>query len=311
MDTATYEVAIVGGGAAGLSAALVLGRARRRVVVIDAATPRNAPATHMHGFLSRDGLPPAELLRLGREEASSYGVEFVHDHVVSVERGFSLRLGGSGTVAARRLLIAAGATDDVPPIEGAPERWGRDFLHCPYCHGWEVRDEPIGVLATGVGSVEHAELIRQWSTNLVFFTHTHALTDDERERLDALGIRIVDGEVRMLVVEDDRLRGVSLADGSTIRRDAVFIRPNMRPNASGLIEQLGCDVDDLGFIRVDGTGRTSTDAVWAAGNVANPRAQVITAAGEGSAAAISINADLVQEDAGRRRNGSARLDAVG
>jgi len=296
VETATYDVAIVGGGAAGLSAALVLGRARRRVVVIDAGAPRNGAAANMHGYLSRDGTSPADLIRAGREEATGYGVEFVRDDVAAVEPGFSVQVGKAGLLEARRLLIATGATDELPEIDGARERWGRDFLHCPYCHGWEVRDQALAVLATGAGSVEHAELIRQWSTNLVFFTDTHDLPDDERERLAALGIRIVDGDVWMLVVEDDRLRGVTLADGSVIRRDAVFIRPKMRPNASGLIEQLGCDLDDLGFVRVDEAGRTSADGVWAAGNVANPRAQVISAAGEGSAAAISINADLVQED---------------
>jgi thioredoxin reductase len=264
--------------------------------VIDAGAQRNAPAANMHGYLSRDGMSPADLIRRGREEATGYGVEFVQDHVVAAEPGFSVQLAEGRVLEARRLLIATGATDELPEIEGAHERWGRDFLHCPYCHGWEVRDQPIGLLAIGAGSVEHAELIRQWSTDLVFFAHTHELTDDERARLAALGIRIVHGEVRMLVVEDDRLRGVALADGSMIRRDAVFIRPKMRPNASGLIEQLGCARDQLGFIRVDEAGRTSADGVWAAGNVANPRAQVITAAGEGSAAAISINADLVQED---------------
>ena len=298
MDSA-FDVAVVGGGAAGLSAALVLGRARRRVVVIDAGKPRNAPATHMQGFLSRDGLPPADLLRLGRDEASGYGVELIGDQVVSIEPGFSLQLGEGGRLAARRLVIATGATDRVPPIEGAQERWGRDLLHCPYCHGWEVRDEPLGVLSTGAGSVEHAELISQWSTDLVFFTHTHELTGDQRETLRALGIPIVDGEVQALVVEDDRLRGLALADGSVVRRDALFIRPDMRPNGIGLAEQLGCDLDDLGFVRVDGAGRTSADGVWAAGNIANPRAQVITAAGEGSAAAIALNADLVQEDVRR------------
>lgn len=299
MDTPAYDVAILGGGAAGLSAALVLGRARRRVVVIDAGAPRNARAANMHGYLARDGMSPADLIARGRAEAARYGVEFVRDHVAAAEPGFSVQLGDSGVLEARRLLIATGATDELPKVEGVRERWGRDFLHCPYCHGWEVRDQALGVLATGAGSVEHAELIRQWSTDLVFFTHTHGLSNDERERLAALGIRVVDGEVRMLVVEDDRLRGVVLADGSIVDRAAVFVRPNMRPNASELFAQLGCAVDDLGFIRVDEAGRTSARGVWAAGNVANPRAQVITAAGEGSAAAISINADLVQEDVGR------------
>jgi thioredoxin reductase len=146
MQTDSYDVVVVGGGAAGLSAALVLGRARRRVVVIDSGEPRNAPASHMHGYLSRDGLPPAELLQPGRDEADGYGVDFVSDRVVSVEPGISLLLADGATKMARRVLLATGATDVLPEIPGAQERWGRDFLHCPYCHGWEVRDQPPGVL---------------------------------------------------------------------------------------------------------------------------------------------------------------------
>jgi thioredoxin reductase len=216
--------------------------------------------------------------------------------VVSVEPGFTVGLAGGGTLQARRLLVAAGATDELPEIPGVRERWGRDFLHCPYCHGWEVRDQPLGVLGTGTGPVEHAHLIRQWSHDLIFFAHTYPLTETERALLESRGIRIVDGEVRRLVVEADRLRGVALGDGRMVERAALFIRPDIRPRATSLLERLGCAIDDLGFILVDGVGRTSVSGVWAAGNVANPRAQVITAAGEGSAAAISINADLVQED---------------
>jgi thioredoxin reductase len=296
MDKATYDVGIVGGGAAGLSAALVLGRARRRVVVIDAGAPRNAPAAHMHGFLSRDGMPPHELLKAGRDEAIGYGVEFIAGTVVSVEPGFTVGLAGGEMLLARRLLIATGATDELPKIPGVIERWGRDFLHCPYCHGWEVRDLPLGVVGIGTGSVEHAQLIRQWSGDLIFFTHTYPLTEAERAQLEGRGIRIVDGEVRRVVVAGDHLRGVVLGDGRQVERAALFIRPEIRPRATGLLERLGCAVDHLGFVLVDGIGRTSVSGIWAAGNVTNPRAQVITAAGEGSAAAISINADLVQED---------------
>ncbi len=296
MDTATYDVVVVGGGAAGLSAALVLGRARRRVAVVDGGAPRNAPAAHMHGYLSRDGMPPSELLRLGRDEAAGYGVELVIGRVAAIEPGFAVLLADGETLEARRLLIATGATDELPPIPGLRERWGRDFLHCPYCHGWEVRDLPVGLLGTGAGSVEHAQLVRQWSDDLIFFTHTYDLTKAEREQLEARGIRVVDGEVRRLVVEDDRLRGVVLGNGRTVERAALFVRPGIRPRDSELLARLGCELDEYGFVRVDRDGRTSVSGVWAAGNVANPRAQVITAAGEGSAAAISINADLVRED---------------
>lgn len=296
MDNATHDVAIVGGGAAGLSAALVLGRARRRVVVVDGGAPRNAPAAHMQGFLSRDGMSPAELLRVGRDEVAAYGVELVTAHVTSIEAGFVLRLDDGQVITARRLLLATGATDELPAIPGAAERWGRDLLHCPYCHGWEVRDRPLGVLGIGPGSVEHAQLLRQWSDDVLFLAHAYAPTDAERDQLDVLGIPVVDGEVRRLLVEADRLRGVVLGDGRVVERDALFIRPALRPRPQALLDQLGCELDDAGFVRVDRVGQTSVAGVWAAGNVANPRAQVITAAGEGSAAAIAINADLVSSN---------------
>jgi thioredoxin reductase len=291
-----YDVVVVGGGAAGLSAALVLGRARRRVAVVDAGDPRNAPAAHMHGFLSRDGTPPADLLAAARAEVRGYGVELIDDEVVEIRPGFTLRLGGGDTLTARRVLLATGATDELPGIPGARERWGRDFLHCPYCHGWEVRDRPIGVIGTGPGSVDYAHLLRQWSDDLIFFAHTSTVAAAERARLETREIRVVDGAVASLSVVDDRLHAVELADGRSIPRAAVFVRPARRARPGGLIAAAGCEVDEAGLVRVDATGMTSVPGVWAAGNVANPRAQVITAAGEGSAAAIATNADLVAED---------------
>jgi thioredoxin reductase len=296
MKSESYDVVVVGGGAAGLSAALVLGRARRRVAVVDAGTPRNAPAAHMQGFLSRDGMPPADLLAAARAEVRSYAVELVDDRVVEITSGFTLRLAGGRTVRARRLLLATGAVDELPDIPGARERWGRDFLHCPYCHGWEVRDQPIGVLGTGPGSVDHAHLLRQWSDDVIFFAHTYPVTASERAALDARGVHVVDGLVARFSVVDDRLNAVQLTDGGAIPRAAVFVRPTLHAQNDGLIGSLGLEVDQGGFVRADSTGRTSVLGVWAAGNVANPRAQVITAAGEGSAAAIAINADLVEED---------------
>jgi thioredoxin reductase len=299
MEIAKYDVVVVGGGAAGLSAALVLGRARRRVAVIDAGAPRNAPAARMQGFLSRDGMSPADLLTVGRGEVTGYGVELVEDQVVAIEPGFVVGLAGGTVLNARRILVASGVRDELPEIPGVRERWGRDLLHCPYCHGWEVRDQPIGVLGTEPGSVQHAHLVRQWSDDVAFFVHTYALSAVERAQLEARGVRIVRGEVARLVVEDDRLTGVEMADGRMIARAAVFIRPVNLPHADGLLTGIGCEVDQAGFVTVDATGRTSAIGVWAAGNVADPRAQVITAAGAGSAAAIAINADLVQEDVER------------
>ncbi len=277
MTTTTYDVAVIGGGAAGLSAALVLGRARRRVAVIDAGAPRNAPAAHMQGFLSRDGMPPTDLLARGREEVRGYGVELIDDRVVAADDALRLDLASGRSVRARTVLLATGAVDQLPDIPGARERWGRDFLHCPYCHGWEVRDQAIGVL----GSVEHAHLLRQWSDDVALFAAS--VGDHELAVLAQRGIAVFDAPVTRLVVEDDRLSAVELDDGQTVPRDAVFMRPALSP-----LVIAGLDPDAPG--------------VWTAGNVTNPRAQVITAAGEGSAAAIAINQYLVDDDIERARS---------
>jgi thioredoxin reductase len=162
-----YDVAIIGGGAAGLSAALVLSRARRRVLVVDAGTPRNAPAAHMHGYLSRDGLPPAELLAVGRDEVTRYGGTIVEDSVTDMGSpdggtGFAVVLADGRRATARRLLVTTGLTDELPDVPGLRERWARDVLHCPYCHGYEVRDQPLGVLGGDPGAVGHAHIVPPW-----------------------------------------------------------------------------------------------------------------------------------------------------
>jgi thioredoxin reductase len=227
---------------------------------------------------------------------AGYGVELISDFVLGVDPGFDIRLAGGRTMTARRILVATGVHDELPGIPGVRERWGKDLLHCPYCHGWEVRDQPLGVLGTQPGSVAHALLVRQWSADVVFFVHTYRLSSAEHAQLDARGIRVVRGEVARLVVEADRLTGVELTDGRVVARAAVFIRPGNVPHADGLLTGLGCAVDQAGFVTVDATGGTSISGVWAAGNVVDPRAQVITSAGTGSAAAIAINADLVQSE---------------
>jgi thioredoxin reductase len=294
-----YDVVVVGGGAAGLSAALVLSRARRSVLVVDAGAPRNAPAAHMHGFLSREGLPPNELLAAGRQEVAGYGGTVVADAVIDVERvgdGFELRLAGGSRVSARRLVVATGLRDVLPDVDGLQQRWARDVLHCPYCHGWEVRDRRLGVLGNAsTASVDYAQIVRQWSSDVVLFVPPDTLTETQRTELAARRIEVVEGKVTAVAVTDDVLTAVELADGRCVARDVLFVPPRFVPHHA-LLETLGCDLDDDGWVVRDGTGRTSVPGVWVAGNVANPRAQVITAAGEGSAAAIAVNADLVADD---------------
>ncbi|MFC0682780.1 NAD(P)/FAD-dependent oxidoreductase [Lysobacter korlensis] len=290
-----FDVLVVGGGAAGLTAALVLLRARRTVAVIDAGSPRNAPAAEMHGFLSRDGMPPAELIAAGRAEVAGYGGTLIDDTVTSLEPGFRARLASGVEFRARRILVATGLRDEVPDVPGVRERWGRDVLHCPYCHGYEVRDQPLGVLGGSAEAVQHALLIRQWSADVVLFEHTDTLDADQRELLAARAVRVIEGRVARLTVENDRLHGVELADGTVLTRSAVFVRPRFVPNSS-LLSELGCAADENGWVTSDTTGRTTVPGVRVAGNAADPRAQVITAAGQGSAAAIAIHAELVEDD---------------
>jgi thioredoxin reductase len=303
-----YDVLVVGGGAAGLSAALVLARARRRVAVVDAGAPRNAPAAHLHGFLSRDGAAPRDLIAAGRAEVTGYGGHLVDDTVVAIEPGFRVRLAGGSSLAARQILVTTGLRDELPDIPGVAERFGRDVLHCPYCHGYEVRDQPLGV----VGSVHHALLVRQWSADVILFPHTATVTPDDRERLGARDIRVVEGKVARVVVESDRLRGVELDGGAVVPRAAVFVGPRFVPN-SGLLTGLGCAADEDGWAVVDPAGRTSVPGVWAAGNAVDARAALITAAGAGSTAAMAINADLVEADiaAGRAAFPAAAERRVG
>lgn len=301
--TEQFDVAVIGGGAAGLSAAVVLGRARRSAIVIDAGSPRNAPAAGVHGFLTRDGISPTELVEIGRKEAEYYGSQVRHGEARSARRtegGFEVTLADGSLVAARRLLVSTGLVDELPDIPGVRERWGRDVLHCPYCHGWEVRDQPIGILGTGERSVHQALMFRQWTPDLVLFTHTAPeLTEEQAEQLAARDIRVVTGKIDSLDVADDRLTGVRLADGTVVTRRAVVVAPRMVAS-SQVLASLGIRPTDHPFggefVPADPTGLTEVPGVWVAGNVTDLGAQVVMAAAAAVSAAAAINADLIAED---------------
>ncbi|NHC14995.1 methyltransferase domain-containing protein [Motilibacter deserti] len=303
----TYDAVVIGGGAAGLSGAVALARSRRSVLVVDAGEPRNAPAGHMHNYLGREGTPPRELLAIGRAEAAAYGAEIVEGRVTAVERldgpRFRLSLADGRAVEARRLLVATGLADGLPDVTGLRERWGRDVLHCPYCHGYEVRDRALGVLATGPLSIHQALMWRQLSADVVFFSHTLSFSDEDREKLLARGIAVVDGEVAAVETADDRLTGVRLADGRTVARDALAVGTVLRARGE-LLEQLGLAAEEREMhgvvigtaVPADPMGATSVPGVWVAGNVADMTAQVIVAAAAGMRAGAAINGDLVMAD---------------
>jgi thioredoxin reductase len=302
-----YDVVVIGGGAAGLNGALQLARSRRSVLVVDAGQQRNRPAAAVHGLLGHDGRPPAELLARGRGEVRGYGGEVVTGEVTAVggklDPGFTVTLGDGRVVLARRLLVTSGLVDNLPDIPGLRERWGRDVVHCPYCHGWEVRDQPIGVLAGGPLSVHQALLFRQLSDDVVYFRRGTALDDAAATRLAARGIRVVDGEVSAVVITDDRVAGVRLADGTVVTRQALTVAARMTARA-GFLADLGLKASEhpsgMGsYIPADPTGRTEVPGVWAAGNVTDLAAQVGAAAAAGALAGAVINADLVEEETGQ------------
>ena len=307
----SYDVVVIGGGAAGLSGALALVRSRRSVLVVDSGTPRNAPAGHVHNYLGLEGVPPGDLLAAGRAQVAGYGGEILADSVTSAERldagGFRIALADGRTVLARRLLVTTGLVDELPAVAGLAERWGRDVLHCPYCHGWEVRDQAIGVLASSPMAMHQVLLFRQLSDDVTLFLHTAPdPTEEQWEQLRARGIAVVDGEVAGVEVTDDRLTGVRLRSGRVIPRQAVAVQPRFTARSEVLVS-LGLEPVDLELnghvigsqIPADPAGATAVPGVWVAGNVAELRAQVIGAAAAGLNAGAVINADLVTEDTRR------------
>ena len=301
-----YDVVVIGGGAAGLSGALALSRARRAVLVVDDGTPRNAPAGHVHNYLGREGVPPAQLLADGRAEMAGYGGQFVDGRVDRAEReddGFRVALDDGATVRARRLLVTTGLVDELPDIPGVAELFGSDVLHCPYCHGWEVRDQPVGILGGAMG-VHQALMWRQWTADVTLFQHTGpAPTDEEREQLAARDISLVTGAVAGLELDGGRRAGVRLADGTVVPRRALVVSPRFTARA-GMLASLGLEAVPMemnghvigSYVPADPMGATAVPGVWVAGNVADLRAQVIASAAAGLNAAAAVNADLIAED---------------
>ncbi|GAB4061969.1 NAD(P)/FAD-dependent oxidoreductase [Angustibacter speluncae] len=298
-----YEVVVVGGGAAGLNGALMLGRSRRSVVVLDSGAPRNAPADAVHGLFAREGTPPAELLARGRAEVRQYGGHVVEAEVVDAERvddGFVVRLADGRQVHGQRLLVTSGLVDQLPDVPGLAERWGRDLIHCPYCHGYEVRDRAIGVLAVSPMSVHQALLLRQLSADVTVLANGVAFPVEALEQLAARGIPVVEGDVAEVLVEDDAITGVRLADGAVVARE-VLATGSHAVARTGFLGSLGLTTVEhpsgMGVhLPVDAFGKTEVPGVWAAGNVADIAAQVGSSAAAGAWAGAQINADLVMAE---------------
>ncbi len=303
---ARYDVVVVGGGAAGLSAAVTLGRALRSVLVIDAGNPRNAPAAGVHGFLTREGMTPLELLDAGRSEARSYGAEVVVGEASLLQRhtdGFEVVLTDGQRVTGRRLLVTTGLADGLPDIPGLHEQWGHGVVHCPYCHGYEIRGQRIGVLGTGPLSVHQTLLFRQWSDDITLFLNDTVIpTDEDWDKLAARSVRVVDGAVASVDSTAGVLTGVTLMTGAGFELAALAVGTRMEARGD-LLAPLGLTLQDhpsgMGrFVEAGPMGTTAAPGVYVAGNVSNVAAQVIVAAAEGTMAGAAINADLITEETG-------------
>jgi thioredoxin reductase len=297
----TYDALIAGGGPAGLSAALVLGRCRRRVLVCDGGRPRNAASHAMHCYLTREGTAPAEFLRLARADVARYqSIEVREEEIAEIARtpdGFTARLAGGARVAARRVVLATGIVDELPAVKGLKELYGRSVHHCPFCDGWEHRDTRLAALGKGEKGAGLAVMLSLWSRDVLLFSDgPPELAAEDRARLDRLGIDIVETSLGALEGEDGKLGHVRLADGRAVARDALFFNTGQQQR-SPLFEQLGCEVGRKGGIEADSvTEESSVPGVYIAGDASRDVLFVIVAAAEGAQAACALNKSLMRED---------------
>ena len=297
------DVVIVGGGSSGLAAAVALARSRREVVVIDAGQPRNAPAAGAHNVLGQEGIPPLELLARGRVEAEAYGVTFLSGRATGASGtvdDFRVEVdGGAHRVRARRLILATGLVDDLPDVPGIDAGWGRSVLHCPFCHGWEVRDQRIAILTSREVAVHQALLFSQLSDQVTLFLHEAPdPTEEQWEQLAALNVSVVRPRVERLAMEGAQVRAVEIEGGRTFDADAVVVAPEFRARTE-LYEALGGEPTSTPFgqhIPADQRGMTAIPGVWAAGNASELMASLLPAMAAGMTTGGAVHGDLAFAD---------------
>ena len=294
-----YEAIIVGAGPAGLSAALILARCRRRILVCDVGRPRNFASRGLHGFLSRDGVEPAELLRIGREDLARYGVSILPREVVAaraVPEGFRVSLDDGRELACRRLLLATGVVDVVPDWEGAREMYGRSLFHCPYCDGWEMRDQPLAVFGPGREAYRLALSLTRWSSDVVLCTGPKArLSTSERSRLERHGIALRRDPIVRLEGKDGLLERIVFEAGDPLPRRGLFFRTGQYQR-SPLAEQLGCEFNHKGTVKTNDFEGTCVPGLYVAGDASEDVQLAIIAASEGVRAAFAINHGFMKEE---------------
>ena len=294
-----FDVLVVGGGPAGLSAALMLGRCCRSVVVCDAGAPRNAAAPHAHGYLTRDGVPPLEILRLGREELRTYGVEFRSHAVTGLtcgDEGVSAVLADGTALTARKALLATGVEDVRPDVVGWEGLYGVSIHHCPYCDGWENRGRGLAVYGPPEQAAVLALSLLTWSRDLVVCTDGRRMRAVTRQSLATKGITVRTERIARLEGQQGRLQRVVFEGGTTLERHALFFSTGQFQRST-LADTLGCQFTRKGHVRCDRAGRTTVANLFVAGDANGDTQFVIVAAAEGAEAAVAINRELQEEDA--------------
>jgi thioredoxin reductase len=295
------DVIVVGAGPAGLSAALMLGRCRRSVVVFDSGTPRNGPSHALHGYLTRDGIPPADFLKLARQEMTAYPtVQLRDEEVAAVECqsgvGFLTTLASGEQLRSRKLLIATGVVDNLPDIPGFAELYGRSVFHCPYCDGWEMRDQPLAIYGRGARGVGLALEMTAWSRDLVLCTDGPSeINPEDLGRLSRNGIGVRDERVTRLEGAEGRLSRIVFVEGEPLARRALFFTTGQYQR-SDLLERLGCPFNEKGTVLTGKYERAHLPGLFVAGDASRAVQWVIVAAAEGAEAAFAMNTDLLKED---------------
>ncbi|HKY03958.1 MAG TPA: NAD(P)/FAD-dependent oxidoreductase [Blastocatellia bacterium] len=291
---------IIGAGPAGLSAALILGRCRRRVVICDAGKPRNRMSNALHGFLTRDGADPSELLSIAREQLTPYEtVELLNISAIDAQNtgeGFEVTLADGSTLTSRKLLLATGVVDRLPDIDGFDRFYGRSVWHCPYCDGWEMRDLPLAVYGKGEHGKGLALELTVWSKDLVLVTDGPSeLNDEDLERLSRNQIKVREEEIARLEGEDGALERIVFKNGESILRRGMFFSTGNEQGCN-LPAQFGCDFTEKGAVKTGEYEATNIPGLYVAGDASRAVQLVIVAAAEGAQAAFAINTALLKED---------------
>jgi thioredoxin reductase len=295
-----YDVIIIGGSYAGLQAATTLGRALRKVLVLDAGKPCNSQTPHSHNFLTQDGETPAAIAAKGREQLAAYTtVSILQDNVteaVEIEKGFKISTLSGVTFNTRKLLFATGVKDLMPDIPGFAECWGISVIHCPYCHGYEVHHQLTGVLANGDAAFEYAKLINNWTNELTVFTNgTSTLTTEQQEKLTDKNINVIETELKEILHDQGQMKSLLFKDGSQKHIKALYARPPFEQHCE-LPMQLGCSINEHGLLQTNGFGKTNVPGVYVAGDNSVLMRSVANAVATGMMAAAMLNKEMIEED---------------